>query len=316
MRYLAAIIILMAMAQSASAGEDVSKTVTSSRPVPLDQSYDKARLILLTRMKRDFIEFVIGGVVVSSSSITMTSVVDQMVSFSLGRVRTDIVVDTREIYHSSGGRIVKITAKFLLAKKDIEGIQKILKQKENELANVQKPREYQSVSQSDDHDWDGKDKAVEAVYVLGGKSNLPEFGGKGFAGIVGLHGRNQELTLDIFFMADGSTSISPDGLSTVSFNASLKYFALDSRYARFAIACGAGIVGMTQYIGDTKHRGSGGQLIAMADFIVFDGTVKAMMRVVAKKTGFDPEEKFAPIFETNKSPASGLFYLFGIEFDL
>ena len=119
---------------------------------------------------------------------------------------------------------------------------------------------------------------------------------------------------------DGSletTKDSPsDRISTVSINVALKYVALDSRYVRFAIGGGAGLVGLTQYVGGKEYDSTGGQLLGLADLTVFRRTVRVKGRVMLKQTGFDPEESYVPILGENESPTSGLFYIVGSEVDL
>ncbi len=323
MKRLIVAIIVVAMAHSAYA-RDISKTYVQERYVSESESYEAARLALLTRMKREFAEFAVGSVIIGQTRTTLEGVSDEMYSYTMGQVRTEIIGadETRRIYRDSGGRTVKIKARFWISKDHVKDIQKRLERKQHEITQLQTPREYQFSSQSSDRNRDHEDKLSEAVYVLGGTSDLAEYGNRGgFTGVIGLHENgDKESALDIFLMMSGnleSSKSSPgDRISTVSINCALKYVALDSRYVRFAIGGGAGLVGLTQYVDGKEYDSTGGQLLGLADLTVFRRTVRMMGRVMLKQTGFDPEESYVPILETTQSPTSGLFYLIGLEIDL
>ena len=323
MKRLIVAIIVVAMAHSAYA-RDISKTYVQERYVSESESYEAARLALLTRMKREFAEFAVGSVIIGQTRTTLEGVSDEMYSYTMGQVRTEIIGDdeTRRIYRDSGGRTIKIKARFWISKGHVTSIQKLLERKQHEITQLQTPREYQFSSQSSDRNRGHEDKLSEAVYVLGGTSDLAEYGNRGgFTGVIGLHENgDKESALDIFLMMSGSletTKGSPkDRISTLSINVALKYVALDAKFVRVAIGGGAGLVGLTQEVGGKEYDSGGGQIMGLADLTIFRRTVRFMGRVMLKQTGFDRDEEYVPILEVNESPTSGLFYMMGLEIDL
>ncbi|MDB4698604.1 hypothetical protein OAF45_00510 [Candidatus Latescibacteria bacterium] len=198
MKKLIAIIALVAMAQSASAG-DISATYTTSRPIALDESYDSVRLFLIMRLKKQFAEYAAGSIVVGESYTTLEGATDATYSIAMGRIRTEIIKD-----EMTNGRIVKIKARFWMSKDDVKEVRKRLQALQNEITPLPLPYD-QYGFQSDDGNWDLDGKVSRSIYTLGGLSDLPEYGNQGgVVAVVGAEYRTSALAFDLFGMVEGN----------------------------------------------------------------------------------------------------------------
>jgi hypothetical protein len=136
MKILIAIIALTAMSQSASAGGNVNQTLVRTYHLSDSDSYETARIRLIQEAKVEFIEFAAGSVLIRQVNMTIESLSNEILSWSVGQIRTEIIQDARDTFYRSGGRSIELKLRFTMTKKNVARIQKMLERK---LASL--PRE-------------------------------------------------------------------------------------------------------------------------------------------------------------------------------
>ncbi len=321
-------IISLAFAEGSNAGT-ITREYIEHKMCGDQLSFEMCRESLLLQLRRRFAEEVVGAYVQSNSQSSLAgrdeSVQQQIRSTTMARATLRIENDDmHQQFYESGG-VLTISVRMSIDEQTVNrfqqklDIQKLVERKQSEITHLQTSRDYQFTTQSNNRNGDRKKEESEAIYVLGGTSDLAEYGNKGgFTGVIGLHENgDKELALDLFLMMSGSLETTKgDRISTVSINFAMKYVALNAKFVRLAFGGGVGLVGLIQDEGANEYDTSGAQLLGLADLTVFRRTVRMMGRVMLKQTGFDREENYVPILEENESPASGLFYMVGLEIDL
>ena len=85
------VVIVLVVAQSASARGEISKTYLEQRSVSQSESYDGDRRFLILQLRKEFAEYAIESIISGQTRATLTDVTDETYSYTLGRVRTEII---------------------------------------------------------------------------------------------------------------------------------------------------------------------------------------------------------------------------------